>query len=138
MMMGDSVIIAGFLGSLAAGLGTGLGALAIFVRKGWSPAAQVTLLGGAGGVMLGATVFSLAVPALEIFELRTGTETGAVLRTAIAILAGALMIWALHTFAPHAHLRGGSEGPRSAVRSQFSSSLISLHYSARPSFSVLG
>jgi ZIP family zinc transporter len=68
--------------------------------------------------MLGATVFSLAVPALAIFEQQIGSETGAVLRTGLAILAGAGVIWVVHTYAPHAHLHGGPEGPKSALGEQ--------------------
>ena len=55
-MQSTSPILTGFLGSLVAGLGTGLGALPIFVRTSWSKEAQRLMLAVAGGMMLGATL----------------------------------------------------------------------------------
>lgn len=100
----------GLLGSLIAGLGTGVGALLIFFRKSWSDKAQVMMLAVAAGVMLGATVFSLIVPALAIVTERSGSSVWAAAVTSAGIALGALSVWALHAFVPHRHFTKGPEG----------------------------
>lgn len=100
----------GVFGSLIAGLGTGLGALLIFFRKEWSEKAQVIMLAVAAGVMLGATVFSLVLPALEIVTERSGSDILAALVTSGGILLGALSVWAIHAFVPHEHFTKGPDG----------------------------
>ncbi len=103
-------VLQGLLGSLAAALATGLGALAIFLRSSWGPRSQAILLAGAGGVMLGATVFSLFLPAVAIATARSG---GPVAGTAIAcagMLLGAVAIHLLHQAVPHEHFVKGPEG----------------------------
>ncbi|MBM3856030.1 MAG: ZIP family metal transporter, partial [Verrucomicrobia bacterium] len=56
------IIAGGALASILAGLATGVGALpAMFFRK-VSQRTLYTMLGGAAGVMLAATAFSLLVP----------------------------------------------------------------------------
>lgn len=65
----SSPVLSGFIGSLVAGLGTGVGALPVFVRRGWSKNAQRLMLALAGGMMLGATFFSLLQPALDTAEV---------------------------------------------------------------------
>jgi ZIP family zinc transporter len=97
------LVLAGFLGSLVAGLGTALGALPIFLRARWSPTARALMLALAAGVMLGATVFSLLVPALEVVVARTGSEIRAALVAAGGIALGALTIWLIHARVPHEH-----------------------------------
>jgi zinc transporter, ZIP family len=54
----------GFLGSLIAGLATGLGALPILFCRRWPAESTSMMLAVAGGIMLAASVFSLIVPAL--------------------------------------------------------------------------
>jgi ZIP family zinc transporter len=104
-----SLIAAGFLGSLVAGLATGVGALPIFFRRQWGRDGQVLMLSVAAGVMLGATVFSLVLPAIEIVQRRGGTELAGALVTAGGIALGALAIWVLHANIPHEHFVKGSE-----------------------------
>lgn len=105
-----AVIANGLLGSLVAGLGTGLGALPIFFRREWSCNGQVILLAVAAGVMLGATFFSLVLPTLEIIEARGGSPLGAGLTAAGGIALGALAIWILHANVPHEHFIKGADG----------------------------
>ena len=62
----DSVIVAGTLASLLAGLATTLGALPILVMGKPSDQQQNLLLGFAAGVMLAASFFSLILPAIEV------------------------------------------------------------------------
>ena len=61
-----NVIALGFLGSLAAGLMTAVGALPVLVGRTVSRGINDVLLGFAAGVMLSASFFSLIIPSLEI------------------------------------------------------------------------
>lgn len=103
-----------FLGSFLAGLGTLIGALPIFFRTTWSTRAQRLMLAVAAGVMLGATLFSLIVPALEVAG-RSTSELAAALVVAAGIVLGAIAVWVVHERVPHEHFVKGSEG-RSGVR----------------------
>lgn len=103
------VVLAGFLGSLVAGLGTAVGALPIFLRARWSQIAQTLMLALAAGVMLGATVFSLLIPALEVVVARTGSETRAALIASGGIALGAVAMSLIHARVPHEHFIKGPE-----------------------------
>lgn len=105
-----SPIVAGFLGSLVAGLGTGVGALPVFLRSGWSPAAQRLMLAVAGGMMLGATFFSLLQPALALVQGRGGTPLAAVTTVGLGLLLGAVVLYGVHALLPHEHFTKGREG----------------------------
>lgn len=106
----DNLPLAGLLGSLIAGLGTGLGALPILFRETWSKTAQLLMLAGAAGVMLGATVFSLVIPTLELVTERTGNDLQAALVASGGLLLGALTVWGVHSRVPHEHFVKGPEG----------------------------
>ncbi len=106
----SSPIVSGFLGSLVAGLATGLGALAIFVRKGWSRNAQRLMLALAGGMMLGATFFSLLLPAFGEIQTRGGSRLAEVTTVGLGLLLGAITLWVLHAAIPHEHFTKGREG----------------------------
>lgn len=67
--METNVIWLGFVGSLLAGLGTGAGALAIFLVRRLSERTENILLSSAAGVMLAATFFSLLLPAISYGEI---------------------------------------------------------------------
>ncbi|QDU69039.1 ZIP family metal transporter [Engelhardtia mirabilis] len=103
-------IALGFLGSLAAGSATGLGALGVFAVKDISERLRSLLLGSAAGVMLAATVFSLILPGLEAGGELYGSEPAAVATVSAGILAGAVVIWWLNRVAPHEHFVVGREG----------------------------
>lgn len=111
----DQTILQGFLASTLAGLCTGLGALPIFLRRRWSESARTLMLAAAAGVMLGATVFSLVLPALAVETARGRSETSAALLVGAGLLVGALAIAALHALTPHEHFVKGREGPRSGL-----------------------
>lgn len=104
------MIWAGSLGSFLAGGCTALGALPIFLRRRWSASAQRVMLALAGGVMLGATIFSLLVPALEIAERRLQSALGGALLASAGLALGALGIWLVHSAVPHEHFMKGQEG----------------------------
>ena len=61
----DRIIAVGALASILAGLATGLGALPVLFFKDVSRKTLNTMLGGAAGVMLAATAFSLIVPGIQ-------------------------------------------------------------------------
>jgi ZIP family zinc transporter len=108
--MTAQIVTNGLLGSLVAGLATGLGAAPIFLRATWGRTSQVVMLALAAGVMLGATVFSLLVPALALVTAAGGSPLGAALRVGGGILLGALGIWGVHAVVPHEHFVKGEEG----------------------------
>ena len=101
---------AGTLGSLAAGLLTGAGALLVLFR--WNPSdrANDTLLGFAAGVMLAASFFSLIIPALEHAGER---YRGNLLPAAIVVAGtwlGSLVVALMNRFIPHEHFMQGRDG----------------------------
>jgi zinc transporter, ZIP family len=100
----------GFLGSFAAGLATGLGALPIFVRRKWPAESTSMMLAVAGGIMLAATVFSLIVPALEIAGERSPGVLEPALVVAAGILLGAIAIYGVHSVVPHEHFAKDAAG----------------------------
>jgi len=60
-----NIVAVGMLASLLSGLATGAGGLFIFLKRHISKRMLDAALGGAAGVMLAATSFSLIVPAIE-------------------------------------------------------------------------
>ena len=104
------LLAAGILASLIAGLGTTVGALPVLAGRGLSERNQALVLAAAGGIMLGATVFSLMVPALEMSTEASGSELRASLEVSAAVLLGALVIWLIHARVPHEHFVKGREG----------------------------
>jgi ZIP family zinc transporter len=108
----DSTFLSGLTASTIAGACTGLGALPIFLRRQWGETSRTLMLAAAAGVMLGATVFSLIVPALGMVTARGGSEREAVLVVGIGLLLGAVAIWLLHALTPHEHFVKGREGPQ--------------------------
>ena len=97
-----NIILYGTLASLAAGLATFLGALPLIVIRRPSESLLNVMLGGAAGVMLAATAFSLVVPAIE---------AGGVLALAVGMLAGAGFVHLSDKLIPHEHFGAlGREG----------------------------
>ena len=107
-------VSAGFLGSLAAGCMTGLGAVPALFGRTPSRRASDAFLGFAAGVMLAASFFSLIVPALEASATLYGA--GAIPGTIVSagILAGMAAIAGLNAVIPHEHFLLGREGPARA------------------------
>lgn len=103
------VTLTGFLGSLAAGLMTSVGALAVFYGRIPSRAARDALLGFAAGVMLAASFFSLIVPALEEAETRHAADWAPPLIVVVAILLGAAAVAGLNRAIPHQHFESGRD-----------------------------
>jgi zinc transporter, ZIP family len=100
----------GFVASLIAGLGTGVGALPILLAVNLTERFQCILLGLGGGVMLGATSFSLIVPGIEAAIAQGYSKLTAAFILSVGILLGAALIWLAHENFPHEHFFKGKEG----------------------------
>ena len=116
MLEGMDPVTAGLVGSLVAGLMTGVGGLAVLFGISVTDRARVTMLGFAAGVMLAASFFSLIIPALDFSEARYGSVN---LSAAIAvggILLGAAAMLMADRMMPHEHFVSGHEGPSASLR----------------------
>lgn len=114
-MLSDlSPVALGFLGSLAAGLMTAVGALPVLFGRMPSERSRDTLLGFAAGVMLAASFFSLIVPALDVSEELYGPGVIPAGIAVIGILAGMGAVALLNELLPHEHFALGPEGPAGA------------------------
>jgi zinc transporter, ZIP family len=109
-----SPIVLGTLGSLIAGLASGVGALPIFAVRRISEEAQDVLLGFAAGVMLAAAFFSLIIPGMDAARGQGASEIGAVTLVGCGVLLGAAGLWGIHRYTPHEHFILGQEGPHAA------------------------
>ena len=104
----------GMLASTLAGLATGLGALPIIFFKKVSDRLLNALLGGAAGVMLAATSFSLIVPGIEYGdEIWPGMGAYIIV---FGMLVGAVFLDRMDKWLPHEHFTMGKEGPSSALK----------------------
>ncbi|HEX7035581.1 MAG TPA: ZIP family metal transporter [Pseudomonadales bacterium] len=101
------------LASLAAGLGTSVGALAIWTTRELSWRAENIMLSAAAGVMLAAAFFSLLQPAVTLAAEQVGALPGTLLVIA-GLLLGGFGLNALHERIPHEHFHAGREGPSAA------------------------
>ena len=109
-----SPIALGFVASLLAGLASGVGALPVLFFKEIPQRLVNILLGGAAGVMLAATSFSLVVPGIESGEaLWPGYGVYVVV---VGMLIGAVFLDQMDRHLPHEHIIMGHEGPNSALR----------------------
>lgn len=84
----------GFLGSLGAGLATGLGALPNLLFKNTSAKFMDGLLGFSAGIMLGATSFSLIIPAIKLSNAWI---------TSLGIIFGGISLGIANFLTPHIH-----------------------------------
>ncbi len=109
----------GFLGSLGAGLSTGLGALPIFFLRNASPRLLDTLLGFSAGIMLGASFFSLIHPSIQLSNVWVAS---------LGILLGGCFFGAANFFIPHIHtISGWRESERGQSKVWLFVLAITLH-----------
>lgn len=109
-----TIFMYGFLASLLAGLGTGIGALPVLFFKDVSRNLLNIMLGAAAGVMLAATAFSLIVPGIESGNLLwPGYGVFAVMA---GIMIGAISLDLVDKWLPHEHFFKGPEGPSSDMK----------------------
>ncbi len=104
-----SALSLGFLASLAAGLGTAVGALPALAVRNIKRQTQNALLGFGAGVMLAATAFSLIEPAVRAAANGTGSVAAAAIVSA-GVLLGAGALWLANATLPHEHFVKGREG----------------------------
>lgn len=109
-------LLVGVLASFMASLGTGLGALPVLAVNRVSQRAQDVLLSVAAGIMLAAASFSLIEPGLAAAVEQTGARPLGTLFMGLSIAGGALLILALHRYAPHEHLLTARRGPHQSAK----------------------
>lgn len=107
-------ILVGLIASLLAGLATGLGALPALYFKDIPERTVSILLGGAAGVMLAATSFSLIVPGIAYGDLLS--PGSGVFIVSLGMIIGAVFLFLADRFLPHEHPVAGYEGPSSSLR----------------------
>lgn len=95
-----SIIAAGALASLLAGLATVLGALPVLVVQKPDEQRQNLLLGFAAGVMLAASFFSLIIPAIDHAQQGGMSRMGASFTVAAAVLLGAVVLAQINRLVP--------------------------------------
>ena len=105
-----NIILLGLLGSLGAGLMTGVGAVPVLFGRTISRRANDGFLGFAAGVMLAASFFSLILPGIEAVRQGGGSDLQAALVAAGGVLLGAVAVAALNELVPHEHFVTGPEG----------------------------
>ncbi len=105
------LVLLGFLGSLAAGAMTAVGALPVLFGKAVKRTTTDALLGFAAGVMLAASFFSLLVPGIELATDRYGSGFVPATIAVCGVLLGAAFILLLDARLPHEHFVTGREGP---------------------------
>jgi len=112
LMLADvSIVWLGSMASLLAGLGTGVGALGIFLVRKLPGSLEDGLLSAAAGVMLAASFFSLLLPGIEYGETLTGATWSATLVVIAGLLMGSVALYLIHQCLPHEHFKLGREGP---------------------------
>jgi ZIP family zinc transporter len=100
MQLTDSIVLTGFLASLAAGLATVLGALPLFGTGKPGPRLENGFLGFAAGVMLAASFFSLIIPALEQAQSTGFGRTASAGIVIAAVLIGGAFVGLLNRLVP--------------------------------------
>ncbi len=109
-----NLVLIGFLGSLAAGSMTAVGALPVLFGRSVKKSTTDVLLGLAAGVMLAASFFSLLVPGIEIASEQYGPGVIPASIAVAGVLIGAGSIMLLDEHLPHEHFVKGREGPETA------------------------
>lgn len=109
-----NLVLLGFLGALAAGSMTTVGALPVLFGRAPNERTRDTLLGFAAGVMLAASFFSLIVPSLDISERLYGEGAAPAAIAVGGILLGVMAVAFLNRVLPHEHFVQGREGPEAA------------------------
>ncbi len=110
-----SLVLWGFLASLAAGALTSVGALPVLFGRAISRGLADTLLGFAAGVMIAAAFFSLIIPGLEHGRALYGTQLASATVAVCGIALGAGFVATLNEIVPHEHFAQGRQGPEAEM-----------------------
>ena len=116
----------GSVASLLAGLGTSLGAAAIYLFRRPSERTIDGLVSGAAGIMLAASFFSLLEPAVEYAERQVDHAALGVLLVIAGVFIGALGLFYIHRHVPHEHFLLGKEGPENRRLSRLALFVIAI------------
>jgi zinc transporter, ZIP family len=108
----DIILPYGLIGSLIAGLATGIGAIPILFPIVLNQRFQGILLGLGGGVMLAAATFSLIIPGTAAAIAQGADKTTASLLISSGIICGGLLMAFLHNNFPHEHFFKRKDGPK--------------------------
>lgn len=98
-----------FIGSLLAGMATGIGAMLVFFIRTFSERTEVLLLSIAAGIMLAASFFSLLQPGVEMAGEMMANKMLGVAVVVSGLVIGALALFAVHAAVPHEHLFVGHD-----------------------------
>lgn len=99
------------LGGAAGFATTALGALPALVLRGIPQRIEDSLLGGAAGMMLAASAFSLLLPGLEAGSEILGSKPLGAGVVVLGMALGVLLMLGLDEFTPHEHEKNGPCGP---------------------------
>lgn len=96
------------LGAAIAFFSTGLGALPVLLQVRFSARLHDVTMGVCAGVMLGATFFSLILPAMHHFDQPSGLASAGM--AVLGLLMGGALLHLTNRFVPHEHFFRGAEG----------------------------
>jgi len=118
----------GLYGALFAGLFTGVGGFAIYLKKKYSQNNINVMLNLAAGVMLAASFFALLVPAMEkLIEITPDIHVAGFWYCG-AVTIGVALVWLLNILLPHEHNNMVRHGPKFDLRKAWLFIIaISLH-----------
>lgn len=125
-------MLAAMLATLVSGwLATSAGALPALVLPTVTRATSTVLISLAAGLMLGAAVFALLLPALEHAGRDVAHPVGATAAVTTALLTGALALYVANRWLPHEHFVKGREGeedrPSTLPRAVLLAVAIAIH-----------
>ncbi len=124
----NSAFLEGFFGALVAGLFTGIGGAAIYLKSKYSTKDINTMLNIAAGVMLSASFFALLVPAMTELVSQCLDIHVAGFYYCGAVSVGVALVWLLNTLLPHEHNNMVRHGLRFDLRKAWLFIIaISLH-----------
>lgn len=105
------LLLVGIVASLAASLGTSVGALPVFGIRRVSALAEDLLMSIAAGLMLAASAYSLVEPGVSEATHQTGSPLAGAALIGVSLLIGAASILFIHRHAPHEHFIKPSDNP---------------------------
>ncbi|WP_024329926.1 ZIP family metal transporter [Thioalkalivibrio sp. ALR17-21] len=111
-----SILQIGLLASFVAGLFTAVGAIPIFFLRRLKQSVEDAMMGFGAGVMLSATAFELALPAVEQAEAQHGSVAMAIVVLAGGIALGGGFLLLLHKAVPHEHFVIGPQSGADPAR----------------------